>query len=177
MHLVIIPGNSKQYNEEWLYTSQKHFKDLFESVTTHYYKHWKEGTEDIDIEHEVNALAKKVSKLAGDYVIYAKSAGTVVTIKAVVDGKVAPSKCIFVGSPFGWAKKEDQRFDKYFTNYDVDTLFIQQTDDPFFAHKDLEEFLDKSNVKDYRLVEVDGNNHAYDNYSKIKTMLKDFLAL
>lgn len=174
MHLIILPGNSKKYNEQWLYNSKKHFKDLFESVTTHYYKHWKENTDSIDLNHEVKKLTEKTENL-DNYIIYAKSAGTVTTIKALDQNKISPKKCIFVGCPFKWAAENDPQFKKRFNSIKVPTLFIQQTNDPFFKYKSLEGFINKNPLENYQLIEIVGGNHAYDNYGEIKQMIIDFI--
>lgn len=174
MHLIILPGNSKQYSEQWLSDSAEHFKDLFDSVTTHVYEHWETGTgeEHGDVELEAQKLAEEAKNLNGDYVIYAKSIGTLITIRAVSEGKISPKKVIFVGSPFG---NEGAGFDEEILKFKIPALFIQQTDDMFFKYETLEKFLDKKWVGEYRLIEIPGGNHAYDNYEEIKQRIIEFL--
>lgn len=174
MHLIILPGNSREYNKQWLYDSEKHFKDLFESTTTHYYKHWEENADSIDLDHEVEKLAQEVEGL-DKYVIYAKSAGTVAAIKAINQNKISPQKCVFVGCPFKWAAENDSEFKEKFQSINVPTLFIQQTNDPFFKYEDLEKFINKNPLGNYQLIEIIGDNHAYDNYEEIKQMIIDFI--
>ena len=176
MHLIILPGNSKKYNEQWLYDSEKHLKDFFEGVTTHYYKHWKNDTDSIDLDHEVNELVKEAKDL-DKYVIYAKSAGIVTTIKALNQNKISPKKCIFAGSPFKWAAENDPKFKDRFENLQTPILFIQQTNDPFFEYEELEKFLEKNPPENYQLIEIVGDNHAYDNYEELKQMVIDFVNL
>lgn len=174
VNLIILPGNSKKYNEQWLYDSEKNYKDLFETVTTHYYKHWEEDSDSIDIDHEVKKLENNAKDL-GDYVIFAKSAGTVTTIKAISQNKISPKKCIFVGCPFKWAIENDAQFVEEFNKIEVPVLFIQQTDDPFFKYEDLEKFINKNPLGNYQLIEIAGDNHAYDDYEEIKQMIIDFV--
>jgi len=175
MHLIILPGNSKQYNEQGLYDSARHFGDLFESVTLHVYEHWKTGTgeEMADTKLEAEKLEKEASALNGDYVIYAKSIGTITTIRAHVENGVSPKKCVFVGSPFENAGEE---LIGLATQFKIPTLFIQQTDDMFFKHADLEKFLNEHWTGEYKLIEIPGGNHAYDNYEDVKAWISEFLA-
>lgn len=168
MHLIILPGNSKEYNEQWLYDSEKNYKDLFDSTTTHVFKHWETGEDMIDIPTEVEKLIKEVEG-KDDYVIFAKSAGTQTTATAVAEGKISPKKCVFVGSPWGGLSKD------ILSKYNIPTLFIQQTDDMFFKYPELEKLLKGSGIQNYKLIETPGNNHAYDNYDEIKGWIKEFV--
>ena len=174
MYLIILPGNSKQYNEQGLYDSAKHLNDLFESVTTHVYEHWKAGTgeEHGDTKLEAQKLEEEAKSLDGDYVIYAKSIGSIITVRAVSEGKISPKKCVFVGSPFG---ERGPEFDRWASEFKIPTLFIQQTDDMFFKHANLEKYLAKNWGGKYKLIEIPGENHAYDNYEEIKGWIKEFI--
>lgn len=175
MHLITLPGNSKQYSEKWLADSAEHFKDLFDSVTMHVYEHWKTGTgeEHADTAVEAEKLEQEARALDGDYVIYAKSIGTITTVRAVAEGRISPEKCVFVGSPFGSKGKE---FIGWVSKFNISTLFIQQTDDMFFKYSELEKFLNEHWVGEYKLIEIPGGNHAYDNYDEIKSMVGEFLS-
>ena len=177
MHLIILPGNSKEFNEQWLYDSEAAYKDMFDSVTTHVYDHWKSGEANADEEAEIVKLEEEAGKLDGEYVIFAKSVGTLITVSAVSKEKVMPKKCIFLGSP--WGNQLEKAFNKELAEalakYAVPTLFIQQTDDMFLKCAQLEEVINGNKVKDYKLIEIPGSNHAYDNYADIKQWVQEFL--
>ncbi len=174
MHLIILPGNSKQYNEQGLYDSAKHLKDLFESVTTHVYEFWKTepSVGQADVKTEAEKLIKEASELSGEYVIYAKSIGVNIAIHAIVEGGISPKACIFLGSGF---ENADKKLINLTSQIKVPTLFIEQTNDPFFPYADLEKFLKEHWAGEYKLIETSGNNHAYDNYDEIKGWVKEFL--
>jgi hypothetical protein len=165
MHLIIPPGNSPEYNEQWLKDSVKNYSDLFESTKTIIYEHWTKEMESYDREVEVQKLADAVADLDGNYVIFAKSLGTQITIQAVNEGKINPPKCFFVGSPLN---------DIDLGEYNIPTIFVQQTDDMFFKYVDLEKKLKDKNFK-YELIEIPGENHAYDNYEELKEILKKLI--
>lgn len=174
MHLIILPGNSKEFNEQWLYDSADAYKELFDSVTTHVFKHWETGEDMIDVDVEVRRLEEEAKKLDGEYTIFAKSAGTITTVKAVAEGRVNPKKCVFVGCPWGNFAEEQGDFDILLSKYEVPTLYVQQTNDMFFKYEDLEKIL-KEKMENYELHEIPGENHAYDNYDQIKTWMKKFI--
>jgi len=178
MHAIILPGNSKRYNKQGLIDTTKHLEDLFETTTAHYYKHWEGDSEDetspIDMEHEVNTLAEEVAN-KDEFVIVAKSVGTVVTLKTISERGIKPKKCVFLGFPGVEYAKSQGNFDKWIKDYNVPTLFIQQTNDPFYKFAELEIALDTLQLKDFNLIETAGDNHAYDNYEEIEDMVKDFI--
>lgn len=175
MHLIILPGNSKQFNEVWLDESAEQYGELFESVTKHVFHHWENNTENISVSNEVEKLAEEANKLEGEYMIFAKSAGTVVTTKAIAEGKINPVKCVFVGAPWDSFAQEQGNFDEWVKSLTMPLIFIQQTNDMFFKHAQLEELLEKYQLPDYELIEIEGENHAYDNYDFIKNLLSDFI--
>jgi len=175
MHLIILPGNSKEYNEQWLYDSEEAYKDMFESTTTHVYESWKTGEEIADVQVEADKLAEETKKLDGEYMILAKSIGTITTVTAVGQGKIAPKKCVFVGCPWGSFANRKGDFEELISKYKVPTLFVQQTDDMFFKYTELEKVIEEYKIENYNLIEIEGNNHAYDNYDEIKQWMKDFI--
>ncbi len=169
MHLIILPGNSKEYNEQWLYDSAKAYADLFDSVTPIVLDHWETGEESANIENNVQKLEEVANSLEGEFIIFAKSVGSIISLTATTQGKVNPKKCVFVGSP--WEELEEM-----IAKLNVPTLFIQQTDDMFFRHEELKKILEENMVGDYELVEIEGNNHAYDNYEKIAKLIESFVS-
>ncbi|MBI2414347.1 hypothetical protein HYV31_00675 [candidate division WWE3 bacterium] len=174
MDLIILPGNSKQFNEKWLYDSAKTFTDMFDVVTTHIFKHWQNENEKINLDFESERLIAE-TKNKDDYIIYAKSVGVITAIKTIVEKGITPKACIFVGCPFGEFASEIPEFKEWFKKYDIYTLFIQQTNDPFFSYLELETFIDENGVKNYELIEIPGDNHAYDNYKEIRQLVVEFL--
>ncbi len=172
MHLIILPGNSKQFNEKWLEESAEQYGDLFESTITHTYDHWENGAETISIDREVEKLVNTVKKLKGDYLIFAKSAGTVVTTKAIFEGKVKPAKCVFVGCPWDNFAYEQGDFEEWVKALTMPLIFVQQTNDMFFKYDQLEKLLEQFNLPNFELIEIEGENHAYDEYDFLKELLK-----
>jgi hypothetical protein len=174
VHLIILPGNSKQYNEKWLEDSAAQYSDLFESVTKHVYDHWQTGTgeEHADMRKEAEKLAGEASALGGEYIVMAKSIGVPTVVRAVIENRITPTKCVFLGSAFEGA---DENFIKMASKFKVPALFIEQTDDMFFPYAELKKFLETNWTGEYKLIEIPGGNHAYDNYDQIKWWVGEFL--
>ena len=171
MKLVLLGGNSVK-NKEWLENVRDKLKDLFEECAVQYYNHWKSGG-DVDWKEEVERLGENSNK---NCVIFAKSAGIGVSLKAIYEGKVKPIKCIFVGTPLDWAEKHGNELSPYFINYKTSTLFIQQTNDPYASSAELKKFLEKNKLKNYELKEIKGKDHNYNNLDEIRKLVEIFLS-
>jgi predicted alpha/beta-hydrolase family hydrolase len=176
MNLILLPGNGK-YNKEWIDEVRDNFENLFTSTHVLYYDHWFVDEErDIDLEAETKKLAEIVKGL-DDYVVFAKSMGSTLTIKAIHEGVIAPSKCIFTGHPVNWARERNYYVDEWIKGYATPTLFIQKTLDPVFGFEDLRNFLEEHKAENYELVEVEGDDHHYGDIEALKRMVTAFLEL
>lgn len=173
MKLIILPGNSGK-NEDWVQEVAEALGSLFNAVEIQNYDHWKTGEELIELETELAKLVASTSNQS-EFWIFGKSAGTLLTLKGVYEGRIKPSGCIFTGLPINWARHHNFSIDKYLEGYSVPTLFIQQTSDPSFGFAELKELLDKKQVKGYKTLEVPGDNHHYQDVAHIKLEAEKFL--
>lgn len=176
MHLILLPGNGK-YNKEWIDQVRENFQDLFTSTHVLYYDHWftDEG-KNIDLAVEQKKLIEVVQDL-DEYVIFAKSMGTVLTIKSIHEKYIEPKKCIFAGHPVNWAKYRDYYVDEWIEGYSTPTLFVQKTTDPVMSYQELKDLLIKHRVQNYELIEVEGNDHEYEDIEALRRMVINFLEI
>ena len=173
MNLLLLSGNSIQ-NKSWIEESEAVLKDLFEKTHIHYYKHWDENNPIIDFAYELNKVAEFASGF-DPYIIFAKSIGTILTVKGVHDNLLKPPKCIFLGVPISWGKQNVSASDKWFENYSIPTLFIQQTSDPMMSFQSLDLYLTERHVKNNISTEIPGDTHHYSDLKTIKTMVAEFI--
>lgn len=173
MHAIFLSGNSLK-NRDFIESLKKELEGLFESSQIQYYKHWSTGENLIDLENEITALIALTSN-SDSYVIVAKSAGVLVTLNALARKLINPVKCIFLGTPVDWARKQGFGIDTLLSNYSLPTLFIQNKKDPMFSSDDLRQLLEKSACKNYSFTESDGDTHEYLNYAVLKSVVDIFL--
>jgi hypothetical protein len=174
MHLVLLPGNSK-YNKEWIDEVRDYLGDLFVSTHVLYYDHWfVEEDIEIDLEVEQKKLLAIVENL-DEYVIFAKSAGSLVTIKSIHEKLIEPKFCIFTGHPVNWARYRNYPVEQWIKDYAIPTLFIQKTTDPVFSFKELGEYLQLHNVQNLKLVEQEGDDHHYSDLALLRSEIEAFL--
>lgn len=160
MNLILLGGNNLS-NKEWIESIEKLVRPNFDLTLIQYFKHWETGEKMMDFEHEYRALLDITNELS-DYAIFAKSLGAILAIKAMVSGAINPKKCIFAGVAIGMGLQMGLITESDLSKIKVPILFIQKTNDPAIAAKDLKSLLEQQSVKNYTLKEIPGDNHDYE---------------
>lgn len=173
MQLVLLGGNSK-LNKEWIEEVENTLKDLFDSTHIHYYKHWEEDNGSIDMDYELGKLSEYL-KDQKNYVIFAKSVGSILTVKGVHEKKLNPTSNILVGLAHSWAKSQNYEIDSWLKISTVPTLFIQKTGDPAIPFQELTELVGEEKMMNVTLQEMDGDDHHYANVGELKVYISRFL--
>lgn len=175
MELILLPGNSVS-NKRWIEELDKSLKDVFTSTTIVYWEHWKSGNGIIDLNKELNKVAKTLESKK-DYVILGKSAGVVLAIKGITDRRIEPSKCIFLGTPIHWADEVlNCPLEERLIGFSTPSLFVQKEKDPLYGAKELKALLKDSGVRRMKFVSLPGEEHEYTEISKIKELVKEFVS-
>lgn len=171
MKLLLLAGNSL-HNKEWIEEVERTLAPHFNQTLVHYYRHWSTGDELIDLEYELERLTTSLGDLA-DWVVFAKSAGTILIIRGCYEKKIKPIKCVFAGTAIGWAEARGLSVHEWLRNYSIPTLFIQKTLDPAISYRDLEQLL--SGVANAVAKEIPGDNHSYEDLSVLENEITRFL--
>lgn len=173
MDLILLSGNSA-HSKEWIESVERELKDIFDSTYIHYYKHWRTGDKNIDLNYEVEKLLEYF-KDKKNYIIFAKSAGAVLVLKGISEGKISPKKCMFVGIPRSWCNELGIPFTKWIKNYKTPTYFIQKTKDPYLNSDELKKILEEKDVENFKLIETPGEDHHYENLEELKDLMKELI--
>ena len=173
MNIIILAGNSHE-NYTW---AQKIKATLgnFAKITIQDYDHWKSSNKFINMPEEKKKLIEIASGLE-NYVILAKSIGVILAIQSIYEQNIKPSKCIFAGMAFNWAKENNYPIDQWLGSYSIETLFIQNENDPAISFEDLRCVINKNNTVNYQLIKLLGDNHKY-NADTIAELTKQFLEI
>lgn len=172
MNIVLLGGNNVA-NKEWIESIEKLVKPDFDLTLVQYYKHWETGKKMMDFEYEYKALLD-ITKELSDYVIFAKSLGAILAIKAMVNGAINPKKCIFVGVAIGMGLQMGLISESDLSKIKIPVLFIQKTNDPAIFAKDLKSMLEEQKVKNYTLKEIPGDNHDYEDIEMLNNLIVSF---
>jgi len=173
MDLILLSGNSA-CTKEWIASVEEELKELFDSTYIHDYNHWKTGEKNINLNYEVEKLSEYL-KDKKNYIIFAKSAGAVLVLRAVSEGKISPEKCMFVGIPLNWCNKLDIPFNKWIKNYKIPTYFVQKTKDPYLNSGELKKIIKENDVENFKLIEISGEDHHYENLEEIKNLMEELI--
>ena len=120
MHVTALPGRRSE-TEAWL-RSVLVAAGFPEAVVTRY-RHW-----DTEVEANVAFEAARLANQSPPLVI-AKSLGTVIAATAFCLHKFRPTGAVLIGTPYAALESGDLRFLQQFSAA-VETLFIQQSEDP-----------------------------------------------
>lgn len=175
-NVVLLSGGSKKLNEPWVKKVKLVLEDFFDNVFFQRYDNWVSGELFPDYDGELKKLEENCKQF-DDYVILAKSFGTLLTLNNIYDKVIAPEKCIFLGVPVDLARNKNginrPAVDDWFVNYSVPSLFVQQENDSEFAYEKLEKLLKEKNVSNYELMMVSGSDHMYDDID-FRKIIKNF---
>ncbi len=168
--LIVLPGNDKR-NREWIDEVAKNFGSIFEETRSHYYKHWENDELSIDFDHEVNEVTKKVVEWE-EFTVFAKSAGTLITLMSLKAGKLKPKMAVFVGFPLDFARQKGIDVHTLIRDIEIPLIVIQKKNDPQATAEELENFL-KDKDLNYTFVGIEGDDHHYEDIELLKDIFLD----
>lgn len=178
MKIIILAGDNKKHNKIW---NEKISKSLNESLDTsvhslHYY-HWETfEQETMNLDLELDRLTQIIGK-EKEYIICAKTAGILITLKGIYEGRLNPSKCIFMGMPIIWARLNNYQIDKWLSkNNDIETLVIQKESDPAMYCDELENYLEEKKLSNIKLIKISGTDMYYEDYDILPQLINNFIS-
>lgn len=171
MNLIIFPGNSLR-NKEWADGAEQAFKNVegIDTIYKHYYKHWETGEAKINFETEIERIKENLP-FGKPHIVFAKSAGSLLTLYATAKGVLDPTKAVFAGMPI--AKPGDSDLPFEIETWQVPTIVIQNDHDPVSTAETVRQaIVSKPNMT---LIEREGDNHDYLDFENIKKQVAGFL--
>lgn len=148
MQVTALPGRRSE-TESWL-RGVLVASGFPEAVVTRY-RHWDSEAE-ASVAFEAGRLANQSSSL-----VIAKSFGTVVAATAFCLHSFRPAAAVLIGTPYSALESRELGFLRGFSAA-VETLFIQQTEDPGGSAAELAPTLHLARGE---VVAVPGNDHMY----------------
>lgn len=177
--LIVLSGNSDR-NQAWGEGAVEHFQSWFDAVHMLYYNHWGTDSNVMDVDAELRKLEGEVKSDSDEteYVVIAKSIGTILTLLAIHQKIVKPIQCVFFGMPLNFAGEEGGAFEEDWSplsHYSVPTLAFHNVDDPVANCQLAEGKLDELGVGNIQFVKVPGDNHNYTEFLNYQERIKEFL--
>jgi hypothetical protein len=164
--IVLLPGNSKS-NKSWIKSVQKAIRNDYKKVYTQFYKHWELNEKLINLEREMKILCEEIQGW-DQYLIFAKSAGTLLALQAIEEYEIRPSGCLFAGFPYSFGQRLGVNVKKLLKDIQVPLKIVQQKEDPAIHADDLQEILGRINNSFIELITIKGESHYYGDLDLLK---------
>lgn len=163
MKLLLLPGNSSK-NREWIDRIASSMRTDSDEVNVQHYQHWEDGGNmKFGYEKKELATASSHTEVFG---VFAKSVGIALAMETMIEHKLQPKAAVFCGT----TKKSVRMLDVW----QVPTLFIQETNDPFLHFDTLLEAVGTHESELFFVTEIPGNKHEYAQVETIVELSQNF---
>lgn len=177
MDALILGGNSP-HNSEWVQQLKAAMTPLFANVAVHDYAHWASAGSTLDFEHELRAVQREARAL-NDYVLIAKSLGTLLALKGMADNTLKPDKVVFLGMPLDYIRQHtmEHEFEGWLHTVTEPMLLIQNDHDPVASATELDRYI-KTVVSPSLITfaELPGSTHDYVDFAQLQALVHRFTA-
>ncbi len=163
LRTILLPGNSADNRQ-----SIDEIRALIGGEVL-YYKHWESGESEIDFEIEVKRLLKLAN---GNRVsIVAKSAGTLLAMKAAREAGLHVERAVFLGTAVNWGIERGIPVREWLREWNVPTLFVHKECDPIISARELSAILNGR----HELLVLPGNDHDYCQHDQFAPQMQRML--
>ena len=173
--LLILPGNSER-NRAWGEVCAEYFKDAYDLTCLIHYDHW--GTEQttIDFEAELEKIAATAEGAhdEGDWVIFAKSIGSVLALKAVTTRAIKPRRAVFFGMPLELVADTEGPHWSLLKSFTIPAIAFHNDADPTATYAYTKDTL-AAYAPTITLETLAGDTHDYLHFAAYEPAIKTFL--
>ncbi len=176
-NLLVLAGGSER-NRAWGEACAEAYRGWFDMTFFPHYDHWVSGEKNLDFPAELQKIKDTVAGAgAGEWYIVAKSIGSVLATKAIAEGIITPTRCVFFGMPLNLVA--DSVFGGDFSPLRALTMPVlayHNDQDPTALH----EFTTTTLAAHAPLVRVEtlsGNNHDYLDFQTYAPTVRSFLGV
>lgn len=161
--LYLLAGNGL-HNRNWIEDIQRQIGGNIQ-----YYQHWEIGAPELNFDVEARVL-RDLSK--GDPVlIFAKSAGCLVTMKAVYELGLQVERAVFVGTAVNFGLQHGIPVDGWLKEWRVPTLFVHKENDKVIAADELRQMINENQ----QTLILSGKDHDYLEFDQYLPQVKGWL--
>ncbi|MBI2357035.1 hypothetical protein HYV12_03240 [Candidatus Dojkabacteria bacterium] len=177
MKVILLSGQSLN-NRSWIEEVGVSLKSHGLTPDVIHYSHWDIGGNSADVEKETEKLVELVGGINGDYCIFAKSIGSVITFNSVSKLSNLPKFAVMVGVPLNTAKESGYNLNELSLKVNFPVWIYQKRSDPYCSFTDLKAIEGGVIVvKEYECVNEPNNDHHYANMDTIKNIVTNALNL
>lgn len=169
MNLLLLSGASVR-NKKWIEEVEDSCKSHFDKTYVQNYQHWDNQEMDFSLEIELNEL-RKLSFVNESYIVFAKSAGSILACSAISQGMLHPNRCIFAGFPLEMVKNYNLPADAWLSSVKNPMILLQNEFDPLGSYIEVASYITKVNNANITIHKLPGNTHDYKDIPKLKEFL------
>ena len=163
-------------NKVWVEKCREFYVDMFDNVFPLHYDHWESEKNTVDFAKEISKIAEIFTENAEqELCVFAKSIGTILAVRSVLDEVINPTKCVFFGVPFNLVI--DSVFEEkieVLKNFQTTTLAIHNKNDPTADHDLAKEIIEKL-LPSFSLETLEGDDHKYLDFADYRHTISNFL--
>jgi len=165
MNVLVLGGMSPRH-KEWVRQVASVLKPHFNEVRLLDYRHWDQEGAEMNLEYEITQTTMLAQDL-GDYVVVAKSIGTVVAILANSRDLISPARCVFMGFPLKVVLATIPEVADALPKLPVDTTFLHNDHDPLGAAEDISAYISEHMPQAPVFMTMPGGTHDYIDFDLI----------
>lgn len=169
MNIILLPGNSPR-NKAWITHIANSLRDDFGKIIVQEYEHWSSGQPLIDFEVEQSLLARSGNQVR-PFVIFAKSVGGIVALKATAEDIIMPENIIITGLPLSLIRKKHIPVDNWLHHLQLPITIIQNEQDPVGSYDDIITYIRPINNSNIVVVPHNGSSHSYSDIEHIRAII------
>ncbi len=171
MKTILLSGQSLE-NKEWIEQVQSSFKSKYSDTSVMYYEHWSRGEGKADVSLETDRFLNLVNSTSEEYILFAKSIGSVIFLNSLKRLTKYPKKVILVGVPLYMAKESGYDFSNLKNIVKFPVNIYQKKNDPYCSYTDLKT-IEGGNVvvNEYKCINEEEDNHNYSNLETLNLLI------
>ncbi|HSW80750.1 MAG TPA: alpha/beta family hydrolase [Candidatus Saccharimonadales bacterium] len=173
MNLLLFAGAGRQ-SEAWLQRVDASLAHQYEKTYRHSYAHWESGAPDIDLDLEIGRLAA-ITENVSPFMIFAKSAGTMLVSRATALGILRPEACLFTGIPLIMIRDQQLPANRWLQATEFPMTILQHTDDPYGSYEEVKQYIAGTARTNAEVHEIPGDTHDYLEFDLIKSYAASLL--
>ena len=161
--LLLLPGNSAG--------NRQSIEEIQNEIGGNilYYTHWETGEPMIDFQNETSRLVDMAN--GEPVIIFAKSAGTLLAMKAVREAGLRVEKAVFLGTAVNWGIERGIPVRAWLEDWRAPTLFVQNENDPVISAAELAAILDGRHT----MLVLPGSHHDYNELDQFLPQVRGML--
>jgi len=169
--LILLWGNDIK-NKTRIYEANKDLLPFYNTTHIQIYRHRNQETGNMDLDYETDQLCNYFKTITENGVLFCKSLGCILGLKAIVEQEIFIKQCIFIWFPLWYCERTGFPLEKYLKELTCPVLWIQKTDDPVWWYDAIRKKLWWLSPA-FTCKEIAGNDHDYKEIKEIRQIILD----